>query len=162
MIFARCWPPGTLRTGSPACSSFVTSGPEATGAKNNISAVDRQPINGIKPRRTMACRRGQAERQVVGRYTVFVRSRQSVIRQPDRAAALVTQVTEFSKVDIRKGLQHDRLHDYVARTLDRPGRTARFATFARASFEEPQRVARILTMEIVSPASAKDCGVFFD
>jgi hypothetical protein len=80
-----------------------------------------------------------------------------------RRAALVTQVTEFTKVDIDQGLQHDALHDYFARTQGFPGRTARFAAFARApSYEETWRVARILTTENVSPASATDCGVFFD
>jgi hypothetical protein len=80
-----------------------------------------------------------------------------------RRETLVTQVTEFTKVDIDQGLQHDALHDYFARTPDCPGRTVRFAAFARASsYEETWRVARILTTENVSPASATDCGVFFD
>jgi len=39
----RCTP------ASPPVISFVTSGPEATGAKNNIRVVDRQPNNDIKP-----------------------------------------------------------------------------------------------------------------
>ena len=86
----------------------MTSGPEATGAKNNISAVDRQPINNIKPQQRMPPPEEPADRYNVAACTVTIRSRQQPVASLKRTAALVTQVTELSKVDIGRGLQHDR------------------------------------------------------
>jgi hypothetical protein len=124
--------------------------------------VDRQPERNIKPWRSRTCFRRPCREASITAWASDPPPRKKTRLRGDQRAALVTQVTEFTKVDIDQGLQHDALHDYFARTPDCPGRTARFAAFARASsYEETWRVARILTTENVSPASADGLWGFF-
>ena len=93
---------------SPPVISLVTSGPEATGAKNNISAVDRQPITIRKPKRMLPLPILQTREHDTGRRASSGDRGRGCPGRRVRAGALVTQVTEFSKVDIGGGMQHDR------------------------------------------------------
>jgi hypothetical protein len=150
-----------LHTGSPPIISVASSGPEAPGAKNNIRLVDRQPNCNIKPEPRNAALTSRFDNvQMHFPGSGSDRKKSSACRR--REDALVTQVTEFTKVDIHPGLQHDALHDWFAHLPESPTRTPSFAARARASYKETRRVARIPITEIVSPASATDCGVFFD
>lgn len=76
------WLPEVRSSGFPAISS-CGSGPLLSQRKNNIWLPDRQPNNDISKLPCKPCR--------------------NAVRNDD----LVTQVTEFSSIDIPLGLQHD-------------------------------------------------------